>query len=191
MPRTGLSESFEEVLSDIVRWLAEESIELAGLVSALDDAGDAGIDPEYAATFLVGLEATKTWYVINRPAYDLARNLTDGNSRYAGRHAELIEERNELNRSSFYRQQNLILLGYVSACGMTTISKKLFDPVAECVRGILDLPDYALDGEDTRERVYKILHKRGMDLRKADPSADLEGLNLFKKIHAIRTGLSG
>ena len=191
MPRSGLSVSFEAVLADIVRWLAEDSIELPGLDDALDAAEDAGVDRELAATFLIGLEATKTWYAVNRGAYDLARNLTDGNSRYSARHAELIVERKELNRSAFHRRQNLILFGYMDACGSSRISKPYIDPLAECIREILALPDYASEGVDVKERVYKVLHKRGSALRNSDLRTIREARELFQEIHATRTVLAG
>lgn len=193
--------SFESVLEEVVKGLLANEHEIVGMDFALQDADKAGIEPEYAETFLVGLESCRIWYDANRWRYGMASNLTSGNSRYSAKNRRLIEERNDVSRFGRAERENLLLLGYMRKCGTKTVSKRFLDPLAMCIREILGLPYYERNRKVTQERVYRVLHKRGSGFRRrCDPNykerngqdrAMTEGEDFFDEIHATRTVLVG
>lgn len=165
----------------------------------MDRIEEVGIDKSFASTFLIGYMATIAWYEANRTIYLGAKISTDGNSRYAARNVRMVEERGQHNRFTLVDRQNLILLGYMYACGAKTVSKPFLAPLTESIQSILELPDYAVKGDDPEEKVYRLMNKRGNGLRrrmdrdfKNKNGQDLgmiEGRKRFKIIHSIRTGL--
>lgn len=191
MQGSGLTISYDEVVSIVVERLEADEMHIEGFEEALKRAEGEGLDREYAATFLVGLEAAQIWYLENRPAYEHAKALTEGNSVNAYYKQTLVRERRENNRSAFSRKKNLILFGYMRACGEDKIAKRCLAPLTDCLRVVLLLSDYELRGDDAKEKVYKVLYEQGRKFRKKERNPFDLGYVLFDEIHSIRTGPEG
>lgn len=194
MPRT-----LDEIAQKIVANAQTGREPIAGFSACVRAAEQGGIDPLYAQTFLIGLQACREWYQENRSSYEMAkfgeeiRRNRDGT--VTSSHSIWADWREEYNRFTREEKEVLLLLGYMQACKAQTVSKRYLAPLTSCIQEILELPDYEEQGYDPEDRVYRLLWKRGNDFRKklnpefksknGHDAGMQKGETFFREIHSI------
>jgi len=137
-----LPRGYHQVLDDLRTCYQEDRGQFPELSNCVSQCQDAGIDPALAETCLLGLLAVKLWYAENRQRYENAKRFTEGNSKYADRNQGFRNTRRDLSKIARRDRECRIILGFMNACGVNRVSKRLTDPMAVCLQQVLDMPDY-------------------------------------------------
>ena len=200
MRKPSMAIDFDWFVGDTILSLETGETKIVGFASAVKRAEKAGINPEYAATFLIGLQACDAWYKKNRVAYSHLKNLTEGNSGNAPKNAALVDERESLNAASFYERQVLIVLGFMRLCGAKTVSKKHLAPFTNQLKKFFPRKNNQDNGDLPLARIYRNLNQRGNRLRgtcdkkfrrkRGRDRGMLMGRRLFLEIHTEIKGMT-